>query len=112
MAFLGYCLKSMGWRTTMVVGILGHAVRFAVFAFVPIPAVAIAVVQPAAQVRCFEATGKKVSFLRAVRAELRQNRTLAQAVHEVPLPPDQHWLLADANHPRNVTASFTELEWE
>lgn len=48
----------------------------------------------------------------AVRAELRQNRTLAQAVEEVPMPPGQHWQLADANHPRNVTASYTELEWE
>lgn len=35
MAVLGYCLKSLGWRMTMVIGILGHTVRFAVFAFVP-----------------------------------------------------------------------------
>ena len=48
----------------------------------------------------------------AVRAALRRNRTLAQAVDEVPLPPGQRWLLAEDNHPRNVTASFTELEWE
>jgi nucleoside transporter len=41
MAFLGYCLKRLGWRTTMVIGILGHAVRFAVFAFYPDPKVAI-----------------------------------------------------------------------
>ena len=47
-----------------------------------------------------------------VRAELRRNRTLEQAVDEVPLPPGQRWLLAAENHPRNVTASFTELEWE
>lgn len=33
MAVLGVCLKKLGWRTTMVVGILGHAVRFGVFAF-------------------------------------------------------------------------------
>jgi nucleoside transporter len=43
MAILGYCLKALGWRYTMVLGILGHAVRFALFAFVPIPAVAVAV---------------------------------------------------------------------
>jgi MFS family permease len=43
MAFLGYCLKRLGWRYTMVIGILGHAVRFAVFAFAPVPAVAITV---------------------------------------------------------------------
>jgi MFS family permease len=35
MFILGSALKAMGWRTTMVVGILGHAARFAVFAFFP-----------------------------------------------------------------------------
>ena len=33
MAFLALVLKNLGWRFTMVVGILGHAARFAVFAF-------------------------------------------------------------------------------
>ena len=47
-----------------------------------------------------------------VRDELGRNRTLEQAVAEVPLPPGQSWLLAGENHPRNVTASYTELEWE
>lgn len=41
MAILGYVLKSLGWRTTMIIGILGHAVRFAVFAFAPVAWVAI-----------------------------------------------------------------------
>ncbi len=36
MAFLGFVLKKLGWRATMVVGILGHAVRFAVYVFFPI----------------------------------------------------------------------------
>jgi quinoprotein relay system zinc metallohydrolase 2 len=54
-----------------------------------------------------------LEYLRdAVRAELRRNRTLEQAVDEVPPPSGSTWLLADENHPRNVTASFTELEWE
>lgn len=35
MAILGITLKKLGWRTTMVVGICGHAIRFAVFAFFP-----------------------------------------------------------------------------
>jgi len=35
MFILGATLKRLGWRTTMVVGILGHAARFAVFAFLP-----------------------------------------------------------------------------
>lgn len=43
MAILGYCLKRLGWRYTMVIGILGHTVRFALFALAPYPAVAIIV---------------------------------------------------------------------
>ena len=35
MFILGATLKALGWRATMVVGILGHAARFAVFAFLP-----------------------------------------------------------------------------
>jgi MFS family permease len=35
MFILGATLKKLGWRTTMVVGILGHAARFAVYAFFP-----------------------------------------------------------------------------
>lgn len=33
MAVLGFFLKALGWRTTLIIGVLGHAVRFAVFAF-------------------------------------------------------------------------------
>lgn len=35
MAILGMVLKALGWRVTMVVGILGHAARFAVYSFFP-----------------------------------------------------------------------------
>ncbi len=35
MFVLGATLKKFGWRTTMIVGILGHAARFAVYAFCP-----------------------------------------------------------------------------
>jgi len=35
MFILGATLKKFGWRTTMIVGILGHAGRFAVYAFFP-----------------------------------------------------------------------------
>jgi nucleoside transporter len=35
MFILGATLKRLGWRTTMIIGILGHAARFAVFAFLP-----------------------------------------------------------------------------
>jgi quinoprotein relay system zinc metallohydrolase 2 len=54
-----------------------------------------------------------LAYLRdQVRDKLRRNRTLEQAVDEVPLPPGQSWRLTADNHARNVTASFTELEWE
>lgn len=35
MVFLGYVLTKLKWKTTMIIGILGHAVRFAVYAFLP-----------------------------------------------------------------------------
>ncbi len=37
MAVLGTCLKTLGWRTTMIIGILGHAARFAIFSFCGMP---------------------------------------------------------------------------
>jgi predicted MFS family arabinose efflux permease len=35
MFILGATLKRLGWRATLIVGVLGHAVRFAVYAFLP-----------------------------------------------------------------------------
>jgi MFS family permease len=35
MLVLGLVLKRLGWKWTMVLGVMGHAVRFAVFAFFP-----------------------------------------------------------------------------
>lgn len=43
MLFLGYVLKNLGWRLTMTLGILGHAARFAVFAYYPMQEAAIAI---------------------------------------------------------------------
>jgi nucleoside transporter len=43
MVFLGYVLKRLGWRMTMVLGVLGHAARFAVFAYYPEPWAAISI---------------------------------------------------------------------
>jgi len=45
MFVLGATLKRLGWRTTMIVGILGHAARFAVYSFVPDSAGAIILIQ-------------------------------------------------------------------
>lgn len=44
MFILGATLKRLGWRVTMVIGILGHAARFGVYAFWP-EAVPVIVVQ-------------------------------------------------------------------
>lgn len=35
MAVLGMVLSRLGWKTTLILGVLGHAARFAVFAFIP-----------------------------------------------------------------------------
>jgi nucleoside transporter len=43
MAVLGVVLKKLGWRATMIVGILGHAARFAVYAFLPDKGLVVAV---------------------------------------------------------------------
>jgi hypothetical protein len=43
MALLGFVLKGLGWRWTMILGILGHAARFTVFALYPVAWAAIAV---------------------------------------------------------------------
>jgi nucleoside transporter len=45
MFVLGATLKKLGWRATMIVGILGHAARFAVYAFFPQSAGLIILVQ-------------------------------------------------------------------
>ncbi len=44
MAILGYALKSLGWRKTMTLGILGHALRFGVFALAPVQELVVAVI--------------------------------------------------------------------
>lgn len=45
MFILGATLKKLGWRTTMIFGILGHAARFAVYSFFPQDGELIIVVQ-------------------------------------------------------------------
>jgi nucleoside transporter len=43
MAVLAYVLKALGWRITMVLGVLGHALRFFTFAMLPEPWAALSV---------------------------------------------------------------------
>ena len=45
MFILGATLKKLGWRATMIIGILGHAARFGVYAFMPQSAGAIILIQ-------------------------------------------------------------------
>jgi nucleoside transporter len=45
MFVLGATLKRLGWRVTMIVGILGHTARFAIYAFFPRQAELIILVQ-------------------------------------------------------------------
>jgi MFS family permease len=35
MLVLGVALRTLGWRTTMIVGVLGHALRFAIYTWYP-----------------------------------------------------------------------------
>jgi len=45
MGILGWFLKRLGWKLTMLLGICGHAARFAVFAFFPLDHTIIIAVQ-------------------------------------------------------------------
>lgn len=47
-----------------------------------------------------------------VRAVLRRQGTIEEAVDSVGLAESGNWLLFDDYHRRNVTAAFVELEWE
>jgi quinoprotein relay system zinc metallohydrolase 2 len=49
---------------------------------------------------------------RDTRAAIRAGIGIANAYREVANSERSHWLLFDEYHPRNVTASYKELEWE
>ncbi|ARE82954.1 hydroxyacylglutathione hydrolase [Roseovarius mucosus] len=46
------------------------------------------------------------------RAAVSQGLRLGEAIETVGQSEAAHWALFDLFHPRNVTAAFTELEWE
>jgi len=46
------------------------------------------------------------------RAAIRSGVGIADAYKTVANSEREHWLLFDEYHPRNVTASYKELEWE
>jgi hypothetical protein len=46
------------------------------------------------------------------RAAIKAGIGIANAYQHVANSERGHWLLFDEYHPRNVTASYKELEWE
>ena len=52
------------------------------------------------------------ALLRDVRREVAAGSRIESAIGRVAAEERDRWVAFDANHPRNVTASFTELEWE
>ena len=63
-----------------------------------------------------EALDAQERYLRAlldgVRREIAAGGSIESAIGRVAAEERDRWVTFDANHPRNVTASFTELEWE
>ena len=49
---------------------------------------------------------------RDTRAAIKAGIGIADAYRHVANSEREHWLLFDEYHPRNVTASYKELEWE
>ena len=49
---------------------------------------------------------------RDTRAAIKAGIGIANAYRQVANSERGHWLLFDEYHPRNVTASYKELEWE
>ena len=52
------------------------------------------------------------ALLRDVRQAIKDKKTLSQAVADAAGDERPRWLLFDDYHPRNVTAAYTELEWD
>ena len=53
-----------------------------------------------------------LALLRDVRREVAAGGRIETAIGRVAPEERGRWIAFDENHPRNVTASFTELEWE
>jgi hypothetical protein len=49
---------------------------------------------------------------RDTRAAIKAGIGIAEAYRHVANSEREHWLLFDDYHPRNVTASYKEVEWE
>lgn len=52
------------------------------------------------------------ALLKDTRAAVARGAGIKAAIDSVAPQERDRWLLFDANHPRNVTTSYTELEWE
>ena len=53
-----------------------------------------------------------LALLRDVRREIAAGGRIESAIGRVAAEERDRWIAFDENHPRNVAASFTELEWE
>ena len=52
------------------------------------------------------------ALLRDVRREVAAGSRIESAIGRVAVEERDRWITFDVSHPRNVTTSFTELEWE
>jgi len=63
-----------------------------------------------------EAADAQIRYLTKLQSEVRslikQGKYLEDALQTVGRSEQDHWLLFDANHKRNVSRAFAELEWE
>jgi quinoprotein relay system zinc metallohydrolase 2 len=52
------------------------------------------------------------ALLEGVRSELREGRSMQDAIERIDYAGKSQWLLYDQVHPRNVARAYQELEWE
>jgi quinoprotein relay system zinc metallohydrolase 2 len=52
------------------------------------------------------------TLLNGIREQIRQGKYLEDAINTVGLSEKNNWLLFDQFHKKNISSSFSELEWE
>ena len=52
------------------------------------------------------------TLLKEIREQIRQGKYLEDAINTVGLSEKSNWLLFDQFHKKNISSSFSELEWE
>jgi quinoprotein relay system zinc metallohydrolase 2 len=92
-----------GWLSTME-SLAGIPARLVVPGHGPVSADWPAIMKP--QQRYLQ------QLLADVRAAIKAKRSIQQATNEIGAADSSHWQLFNGYHRQNVTAAFTELEWE